>query len=146
MGILEQLEIDYDLDITNEFMTHLSVMTVALEPLIIGLNSEQNFPMNLQELFRIFSNVHSAAKFLKLEDVERLTKLCMNLIGDAMEEHGDHNIASTEFIDWMLLAADQLNGYQKDLEYDSEHFRPLNPTIIKIPQILVADATKKHTN
>ena len=96
MGILEQLEIDYDLDIINEFMTHFNVMTTALEPLIIGLNNEQNFPMNLQELFRIFSNVHSAAKFLKLDDVERVTRLCMSIIGDTMEEHGDHNIASTE--------------------------------------------------
>lgn len=143
MGILEQLEIDYDLDITNEFMTHFNVMTTALEPLIIGLNNEQNFPMNLQELFRIFSNVHSAAKFLKLDDIERVTRLCMSIIGDTMEEHGDHNIASTELIDWLLLIADQLNGYQKDLEYDNEAFRPLNPQIIKIPQHLVIDATTK---
>ena len=118
-------------------------MTTALEPLIIGLNNEQNFPMNLQELFRIFSNVHSAAKFLKLDDVERVTRLCMSIIGDTMEEHGDHNIASTELIDWLLLIADQLNGYQKDLEYDNEAFRPLNPQIIKIPQHLVIDATTK---
>lgn len=130
MGLYTQLEIDFDLDIVEDFINHYSIMCENLEPLIINLNKEDSFEPNIGELFRIFHNLKSAGGFLKLDPIIKLATLSEDVCEEARVLSGP---ASEDFIDWLLLISDQFNTYRLDIENDSEYFSMLNPLIIKVP-------------
>lgn len=54
MGILKQLEVDFDIEIVGDFLSHYAIMCENMEPLIIGLNKKERYPENIGDLFRIF--------------------------------------------------------------------------------------------
>ncbi len=130
MGLYAQLEIDFDLDIVEDFINHYSIMCENMEPLIINLNKKEYFVENIRELFRIFHNLKSAGGFLKLDPIIKLSTLSEDVCEEARELEGP---ASEEFIDWLLLISDQFEKYRKDIENDAEYFSMLNPLIIKVP-------------
>ncbi len=130
MGLYTQLEIDFDLDIVEDFINHYSIMCENMEPLIINLNKQENFEENIRELFRIFHNLKSAGGFLKLDPIVKLATLSEDVCEEARVLEGP---ASEEFIDWLLLISDQFEVYRKDIENDAEFFSMLNPLIIKVP-------------
>lgn len=130
MGLYTQLEIDFDLDIVEDFINHYSIMCENMEPLIINLNKQENFKENIRELFRIYHNLKSAGGFLKLDPIVKLATLSEDVCEEARVLEGP---ASEEFIDWLLLISDQFEVYRKDVEQDAEFFSMLNPLIIKVP-------------
>ena len=130
MGLYTQLEIDFDLDIVEDFINHYSIMCENMEPLIISLNKQENFEENIRELFRIYHNLKSAGGFLKLDPIVKLATLSEDVCEEARMLDGP---ASEEFIDWLLLISDQFETYRKDIEHDAEYFSMLNPLIIKVP-------------
>ncbi len=130
MGLYSQLEIDFDLDIVEDFINHYAIMCENLEPLIIDLNKQENFESNIGELFRIFHNLKSAGGFLKLDPIVKLATLSEDVCEEARVLEGP---ASEDFIDWLLLISDQFNAYRLDIENDAEYFSMLNPLIIKVP-------------
>ena len=130
MGLYAQLEIDFDLDIVEDFINHYSIMCENLEPLIINLNQEDSYEPNIGELFRIFHNLKSAGGFLKLDPIVKLATLSEDVCEEARVLSGP---ASEDFIDWLLLISDQFNMYRLDIENDAEYFSMLNPLIIKVP-------------
>ena len=130
MGLYTQLEIDFDLDIVEDFINHYSIMCENLEPLIINLNQEDSYEPNIGELFRIFHNLKSAGGFLKLDPIVKLATLSEDVCEEARVLSGP---ASEDFIDWLLLISDQFNMYRLDIENDAEYFSMLNPLIIKVP-------------
>ncbi len=130
MGLYAQLEIEYDIDIVEDFMNHYSIMCENMEPLIINLNKQENFEENIRELFRIYHNLKSAGGFLKLDPIIKLAALSEDVCEEARTLNGP---ASEEFIDWLLLISDQFEIYRKDIENDAEYFSMLNPLIIKVP-------------
>lgn len=130
MGLFRQLEIDFDLEIVEDFVSHYAIMCETMEPLIIGLGKKENYESNIGELFRIFHNLKSAAGFLSLDPLMRLSVLCEDVAEEARMLEGP---ATDEFIDWLLLVSDQFERYRLDIEEDHEHFTVLNPLIIKIP-------------
>ncbi len=130
MGLYTQLEIDFDLDIVEDFINHYSIMCENMEPLIIDLNKRENFEENIRELFRIYHNLKSAGGFLKLDPIVKLATLSEDVCEEARVLEGP---ASEEFIDWLLLISDQFEVYRKDIEHDAEFFSMLNPLIIKVP-------------
>jgi len=130
MGLYKQLEIDFDLDIVEDFINHYSIMCENLEPLIINLNKEDFFEPNIGELFRIFHNLKSAGGFLKLDPIIKLATLSEDVCEEARVLSGP---ASDDFIDWLLLISDQFNTYRLDIENDADYFSMLNPLIIKVP-------------
>jgi len=130
MGLYTQLEIDFDLDIVEDFINHYSIMCENLEPLIINLNKEDLFEPNIGELFRIFHNLKSAGGFLKLDPIVKLATLSEDVCEEARVLNGP---ASEDFIDWLLLISDQFNRYRLDIENDADYFSMLNPLIIKVP-------------
>ncbi len=130
MGIYTQLEIDFDLDIVEDFVNHYAVMCENLEPLIIDLNKAEKYEDNIRELFRIFHNLKSAGGFLKLDPIVKLSTLSEDVAEEARVVKGP---ASEEFIDWLLLISDQFELYRQDIEQDREYFSMLNPLIIKVP-------------
>ena len=130
MGIYTQLEIDFDLDIVEDFVNHFAVMCENLEPLIIDLSKAEKYEENIGELFRIFHNLKSAGGFLKLDPIVKLSTLSEDVAEEARVIKGP---ASEEFIDWLLLISDQFEAYRQDVEQDADYFRMLNPLIIKVP-------------
>ena len=136
MGIYSALELDFDLDIVEDFVNHYAIMCENMEPLIINLNKAEFYESNIGELFRIFHNLKSAGGFLKLEPIVKLSSLAEDVIEEARSLEGP---ASEEFIDWLLLISDQFEKYRQDLEDDAEYFSVLNPLIIKVPLKLEKD-------
>ena len=139
MGILKQLESDYDVDIVDEFLTHFSLMSTSLEPLIINLGRAEYFENNVNEIFRIFHNIKSACSFLHLDPLFKFAKLCEDLMEDARGKIAPGARASDEFIDWLLLASDELELYRKDIENDAEYFHIFNSKLVLFPADLIAE-------
>ena len=133
MGILKSLEIDYSYDIVEEFLSHYSLMCDLMEPLIIGLTMPDRYSGYIGELFRIFHNIKSAAGFMKLDPILKLTTLAEEICGEARDLQGP---ANDDFVDWLLLLSDQFSRYKNDIENDAEFFSPLDANIVKIPQKL----------
>ena len=132
-GILSQLEVDFDIEIVEDFISHYAIMCENMEPLIIGLGKSERYNDNIGELFRIFHNMKSAAGFLKLEPIIKLAVLCEDIAEEARLLQGP---ASEPFIDWLLLVSDQFDRYRRDVEYNADFFTVLNPLIIKVPHAL----------
>ena len=130
MGILKKLDIDYSYDIVEEFLSHYSLMCDLMEPLIIGLGKKDKFKNNILELARIFHNIKSAAGFMHLDPILKLTTLSEEVVSEAKEIDGP---ATDDFIDWLLVVNDQFLKYRDDVEKDAEFFGILNPAIVKIP-------------
>ncbi|MDO5046352.1 Hpt domain-containing protein [Campylobacter sp.] len=130
MGLLKNLEIEYSYDIVEEFLSHYSLMCDLMEPLIIGLTRKDKYKNNIEELFRIFHNIKSAAAFMKVEPILKLTTLSEEVCSEAKELSGP---ANDEFVDWLLVISDQFGKYRDDIESDTEFFSVLNPLVVKIP-------------
>jgi len=133
MGILKSLEIDYSYDIVEEFLSHYTLMCDLMEPLIISLARHDRYGSNISELFRIFHNIKSAAGFMRLDPILKLTTLAEEICGEARDLQGP---ANEDFVDWLLLLNDQFSRYKNDIENDAEFFSPLDANIVKIPQKL----------
>jgi len=130
MGIFSQMELDFDLEIVEDFMTHYGIMCESMEPLIIGLSKQGLYEENIGELFRIFHNIKSAAGFVRLDPIIKLASLGEEVVEEARLLKGP---ASEAFIDWLLLTSDQFSSYRQDIENDASYFSMLNPLIIKVP-------------
>ncbi len=133
MGILKNMEISFDLDVVEDFIEHYGIMCESMESLIISLGNESYYENSINDLFRIFHNIKSAAGFINLDPIVKLSSLTEEVLEDARELKGP---ASDEFIDWLLLISDQLVTYKTDIEDDKEYFSLLNPLVIKIPKKL----------
>ncbi|ANE35577.1 hypothetical protein CIG11343_0499 [Campylobacter iguaniorum] len=136
MGLLKQLEIKYELDIVGDFLTHFGIMMESLDPLIINLSRKDLFKNNIDELFRIFHNIKSASEFLQLDPMIKLSSLCEDILEEVRSQKNLYESASNELIDWLLLIADQMEIYRRDIENDEIYFHILNPKIIQIPRNL----------
>lgn len=133
MGLLKNLEIEYSYDLVEEFLSHYSLMCDLMEPLIVNLSKEDRYSENINELFRIFHNIKSAASFMNTDPIVKLTTLAEEVCEEARVIEGP---ANDQFVDWLLLISDQFNKYKQDLENDAEYFSMLNPHVIDIPKKL----------
>lgn len=133
MGLLKQLEANYDLDIIEDYLTHFGVMTGLLDKLIVNLSRDDEFDASSYELNRIFHNIKTASEYLKLIPIVKLTTIVEDITNRLKSRRGAGATASNELIDWLLLVADQMQGYLDDIENDEIYLRILNPKIIAIP-------------
>lgn len=138
MGILKQLEADYEFDIVNDFLTHYGIMSDLLEPLIIKLSNRDYFDNSVDEIFRIVHNIKSASSFLQLEPLMKLSALSEEILDDLRAYKNTNSAASDELVDWLLLVADEFKLYRNDIENDELYFHFLSPAIIKIPTKILA--------
>ena len=130
MGIYQNLEKEYDFDIVEEFFGHYSMMVESMERLIVSLEDEKQFKRNIDELFRIFHTIKSAAAYLKLNPIHKVVTLGEEVLEECRTLEGS---ASEALVEWLLAVSDQLNLYKEDLENDSDHFSKTDPRLIKIP-------------
>jgi len=129
MGIKSELELNFDLEIVEDFLEHFEMMCDVLEPIILDLSNSVNYEDDVNELFRIFHNIKSATAYLQLDPINRLAKLVEDVLEDMRKKESlqDENI-----IDWLLSISDQFKLFQEDFEEDRElskiHFK-----LLKIP-------------
>jgi two-component system chemotaxis sensor kinase CheA len=132
MGVFSNLESEFDIEIIEEFFSHFSFMIDSLETLIIGLEREELYSDNINQIFRIFHNIKSASGYLKLSPINKIVTLGEEVLDECRHLTGS---ASEELINWLLVLSDQLQLYKKDLEFDSEELSHINHDIIKVPVI-----------
>jgi two-component system chemotaxis sensor kinase CheA len=130
MGIFTDLEVEFDVEIVEEFFSHYSFMIEALERLIIGLENEELYTNNINEIFRIFHNIKSSSAYLKIKPMNKVVTLGEEVLEECRNLEG---VASEELINWLLLLSDQLTLYKKDLEEDHGELSQINHNIIKVP-------------
>lgn len=133
LGLLGQLELEFDFDIVDDFMTHFNIFCDSLEPVIIALEDEVKYPEKINELFRMFHNMKSASGFLKINQFVNICKIVEDVLDEARAMSGP---ASDELIDWLLLITDQFIIYKVDFNENNSYLSALNPKIIKIPERL----------
>ncbi|MBZ7985590.1 Hpt domain-containing protein [Campylobacter sp. Cr9] len=133
LGLLGQLELEFDFDIVDDFMTHFNIFCDSLEPVIIALEDEVKYSEKINELFRMFHNMKSASGFLKINQFVNICKIVEDVLDEARAMSGP---ASDELIDWLLLITDQFIIYKIDFNENNSYLSALNPKIIKIPERL----------
>lgn len=133
LGLLGQLELEFDFDIVDDFMTHFNIFCDSLEPVIIALEDEVKYSEKINELFRMFHNMKSASGFLKINQFVNICKIVEDVLDEARAMSGP---ASDELIDWLLLITDQFIIYKIDFNENNSYLSVLNPKIIKIPERL----------
>ena len=134
LGIINRLEEEYEFDLIDEFVEHLGFMCSSLDLLILGLEKHETYGSNVQELFRIFHNIKSASSFFKLSQMSKLSQLVEDVLEEARASDG---YATQDFIDWLLIIADQFVKWKNNMEQNEETLSGYNPRLIKIPKKLV---------
>jgi two-component system chemotaxis sensor kinase CheA len=130
MGIRTALEREYDYDIVDEFLDHFDIMTEVMEPSIIALENERMREEKINELFRIFHNIKSAASFLKLERIQLLAELGEEMMERLREDPGK---VTAETVDWLLLVSDQMRRWYVELSEDGR-LEDTDPKILNMPE------------
>ena len=133
MGLLKELEANYELDIIEDYLTHFGFINGTLDKLIVNLSRSDKFDDSSSELYRIFHNLKTASQYLELDQIVKLTTIAEDITSRLKSSHAIGATASNELIDWLFLVVDQLQGYLDDIENDEIYLRILNPKIIAIP-------------
>ncbi|WP_201352525.1 Hpt domain-containing protein [Hydrogenimonas urashimensis] len=130
MGIRTELEQQFEYDIVDEFADHFDIMTESMEPAIIALEHETGRIDKINELFRIFHNIKSAASFLKIERIHLLAELAEEMMERmrANEEEIDERV-----VDWLLLVSDQMRLWSSELLEDGT-LGDIDPEILNVPK------------
>jgi len=131
MGVRRELETNYDFEIVDEFLDHYAMMVDILEPLIIDLEKSELYARSVDELFRIFHNIKSAAGFLKMEPMIRLATLVENALETMRTQIGP---ANKETVNWMLRISDTFVRWQEDLKLDNA-LSKIDFSLLKLPDL-----------
>lgn len=131
MGIRRDLEANYDFEIVDEFLDHYSMMVDILDGLMIDLEKKELYARSLDELFRIFHNIKSAAGFLKMEPMVRLSTFVENALEIMRTLSGP---ANKETVNWLLAISDIFVQWQDDLKLDND-LSKINFSLLKLPDL-----------
>jgi len=128
MNIQDYLYSEFDSSIVEEFLMMLDVMEDMLDLTIERLYT--NYEEAINDLFRMFHNLKSAAGFLKIKKIQNYA----HFVEDILQKARERNKADEEFIDWMFKVADQFHNWYKDIN-KNEELSHINPLILKTPKI-----------
>ena len=131
MGIRSHLEANYDFEIVDEFLDHYSMMADSMEVMILDLSKEEMHDRVVNELFRIFHSIKSAAAFLKIESMMKLAMLAEDAL-DVLRK-SDKPITE-EIVSWLLDINDMFERWNDDLKNDAE-LSKIKFSLLKIPDL-----------
>ncbi len=131
MGIRRDLETNYDFEIVDEFLDHYSMMVDILDSLMIDLEKKELYIRSVDELFRIFHNIKSAAGFLKMEPMVRLATFVESALEAMRLLPGP---ANRETVNWLLAVSDTFVQWQDDLKLDND-LSKINFSLLKLPDL-----------
>jgi two-component system chemotaxis sensor kinase CheA len=132
MGVVSELEQEFEYEIVDEFIGHYQLMISVMEGCIMSLEDEDKYKKNVEELFRIFHNIKSATGFLKLDPIIKLSSLVEQILEEARSVPGP---ASKELIHWLLLVNDQFDKWLSDFLTDKPKLHTINVKILRLPII-----------
>ena len=131
MGVRSDLDANFDFEIVDEFFDHYSMMVESMEMMILDLSKINNYERSVNELFRVFHNIKSAAGYLKLIPMAKLA----SFVEDELESL---RIAkppvNEETVNWLLDISDMFASWQDDLKLDNDLSR-LRFSLLKIPDL-----------
>ena len=130
MGILKNLRLEFDSEIVDEFLEHYEVILDSIDLIVNDLSNPDYYKDNINELFRIFHNLKSAASFLKLEKFREFAKL----VEDVLEIARQRDSANEELIDWLFKVVNMLEIWYNELINDEDKLSPINLEILNIPK------------
>jgi two-component system chemotaxis sensor kinase CheA len=117
MGIRSDLEDNFDFEIVDEFLDHYSMMVEIMESLVVDLANIDRYHRSIEELFRIFHNIKSAAGYLQMAPIVRLA----TLVEDALEQLRTRDqVVNDETITWLINVSDMFMQWQEDFKMDNE--------------------------
>ena len=128
MNIQDYLYSEFDSSIVEEFLMMLDVMEDMLDLTIERLYSDYKEAVN--DLFRMFHNLKSAAGFLKIKRIQNYA----HFVEDILQKARENDKADEEFIDWMFKVADQFHEWYGNIDRNEE-LAHIHPEILKIPNI-----------
>ena len=131
MGARRDLEDNYDFEIVDEFLDHYAMMVEIMEPLIIELGKEERYNHALDELFRIFHNIKSAAGFLNIEPMVRLSTFVESSLEAMRFQEGP---ANEDVLNWLIAVNDTYIQWQEDLKLDNTMTK-IKFKLLKLPDM-----------
>ncbi len=131
MGARRDLEDNYDFEIVDEFLDHYAMMVEIMEPLIIELGKEERYNHALDELFRIFHNIKSAAGFLNIEPMVRLSTFVESSLEAMRFQEGP---ANEDVLNWLISVNDTYIQWQEDLKLDNTMTK-IKFKLLKLPDM-----------
>ena len=131
MGARSELEANFDFEIVDEFLDHYALMVESMELLILDLAKEDMYKRSVEELFRVFHNIKSAAGFLHLTTIQKLAAFVESVLEDLRKRDKPVN---DDTINWLLSISDMFATWQNDLQRDNE-LSPIQFSLLKIPDI-----------
>ena len=131
MGARRDLEDNFDFEIVDEFLDHYAMMVEIMEPLIIELGKPQRYDRSLEELFRIFHNIKSAAGFLQIEPMVRLSTFVENALETMRFQEGP---ANEDVLTWLISVNDTYIQWQEDLKLDKTMTK-IKFSLLKLPDM-----------
>jgi len=129
MGVRSDLEGNFDFELVDEFLDHYSMMVESMEIMIIDLKKEQMYKRSIDELFRVFHNIKSAAGYLNIPSMSKLA----SLVEDELDDLRNSNIKINEAtITWLLNISDMFSKWNDDLKNDNT-LSHVKYSLLKIP-------------
>jgi two-component system chemotaxis sensor kinase CheA len=129
MKILDYLHLEYDSEIVDEFLEHFDIINDTLDLIITNLNN-QNYCESINEIFRVFHNLKSAAGYLHLKRMHLFTEF----VEDILEKARNQCTFTEEFRDWLYLCASQLDLWHDDVVKNHKELSPIKKEILIIPK------------
>ena len=131
MGVRSNLDANFDFEIVDEFFDHYSMMVDSMEVMIIDLSKVNNYARSVNELFRVFHNIKSAASYLNIHPMAKLAAF----VEDELESlRNAEPPVNEETINWLLDISDMFASWQDDLKLDND-LSKLRFSLLKIPDL-----------
>ncbi len=131
MGVKSEIESKFDFEIVDEFLDHYSLMVDSMELIVLDLAKDELYKRSVEELFRIFHNIKSAAGFLEIEPIRKLAAFVESVLEELRTKEGK---ANDDTINWLLSVSDQFSAWERDLNNDTE-LTPIPYALLKIPDL-----------
>ena len=128
MNIQDYLYNEFDSNIVEEFLMMLDITEDTIDLTIERLYDDYENAIN--DLFRMFHNLKSAAGFLKIKRIHNFA----HFVEDILDKARKKNKADESLIDWLFKVADQLHEWYGNIDRNEE-LAPLHTDIFKVPNI-----------
>ena len=131
MGAKRDLQASFDADIVYEFMDLLHKIDSEFEKSVHSLRDPDMFATEVNALFRMVHNLKSSSSYLNIDKISKISTVVEDFLSDLRE---NNRVCKKEYIDWLLIYANQIGDWAQDLEEDKD-LSKLNYKILNVPLI-----------
>jgi len=128
MKVQDYLYSEFDPNIVEEFLMLLDIMEDNLDLAIERLYTDYDDAIN--DLFRMFHNLKSAASYLKLDRIKNYAHFVEDVLEKAREKHE----VKDQLIDWLFKISDQFHEWYGNIDRNEE-LAPLHTDFFKVPKM-----------